>query len=471
MYIFQAKSRQQHPGLTPFLGPGPQAARPLGAAPAVGGRSRCPGAGRGPGQPHGAALGGPGEAREQPAGRRREGAVRAGRAGRRASCQRRPRGCGARAPPGRGLARPRSGSRRPPPPRRPRRREGAGGPGRACGCAPGSGAERPPRSPSETKANGNPAGRPRAHRAPPRAAPPPGPPSSGRGRDGGEARAGGGAGEGRPGPDSPHEFSCPANPRWLSIQHGGCWGSNLYPLTRPPPWPRRRSARPPAPRGGGSAAAPPATARPGPAEALRATAREGRRRKEQRGSLGCAPSASRGRRGPALGAGPAGRGAGGWRRPGTPCAGSEPAPWGERAGAAPGREGEQGQGEQGLPGPPRSPAGECGHLPREDALPWEAPQPPEGVSRPPGPRSVSSLGAAERARNGLAWPQGCVLSCGSGTTRPWGKWRESSCFLCRVMAVERQVVLSTLCVNKVEKHFQGDTSGLLKLSTLKTCAL
>lgn len=34
---------------------------------------------------------------------------------------------------------------------------------------------------------------------------------------------------------SPHEFSCPADPRWLSIQHGGCWGSNLYPLTRPPP--------------------------------------------------------------------------------------------------------------------------------------------------------------------------------------------------------------------------------------------
>lgn len=31
--------------------------------------------------------------------------------------------------------------------------------------------------------------------------------------------------------NSPHEFSCPADPRWRRIHRGGCWEQDLYPLT------------------------------------------------------------------------------------------------------------------------------------------------------------------------------------------------------------------------------------------------
>ncbi|XP_072780071.1 uncharacterized protein [Taeniopygia guttata] len=151
--------------------------------------------------------------------------------------------------------------------------------------------------------------------------------------------------------------------------------------------------------------------------------REEGEEEEQRSSLGCAPSASRGRRGPALGAGPAGRGAAGCRRspPAPPrrCwPGTRPAqiPFSEGRGRRPGVPGQigpwgsAGSGRSGaLRSSPRpctpGAAGASGDLPRVDALPWRAPQLPERVSHPPRPCSVNSLWVAERRRNGLASPQ------------------------------------------------------------------
>lgn len=122
--------------------------------------------------------------------RRRAGRSRPGRAERAAGRAAnggggRMRGPGTAGPRPSASAGPGAGARRPPPP--PAAAEESGGRRAGSGLRLRSRLGRrasPPAPPRRQKLNGNPAGRPRTRRAPPRAATPPDPPSSARGWDG-----------------------------------------------------------------------------------------------------------------------------------------------------------------------------------------------------------------------------------------------------------------------------------------------